>query len=84
MTKKFSIKSIAKQVVEQMQEVHQNLCQGELEMVEIPLKCLHCGSTSIVKDGNKNGKQRYRCKNEHRSHKRFDSERLVVNHKIFY
>ncbi|MDR0708058.1 MAG: hypothetical protein LBF60_09360 [Treponema sp.] len=39
-------------------------------MVLAPIKCPHCGSGKVKKNGTaKNGKQRFLCRNEKRRHK---------------
>ena len=40
-------------------------------MVTVPLKCPHCGSDNVCKNGFNNGKQRYLCNNPDCSHTTF-------------
>jgi transposase-like protein len=41
-------------------------------MVLVPVKCPHCGSTHVRKNGTaKTGKQRYLCLNENCPHRTF-------------
>lgn len=44
-------------------------------MVLFPIKCPHCGSVDVVKNGHyPNGQQRYKCKNPDCPHSVFMSE----------
>jgi transposase-like protein len=47
---------------------------GVNKMVAIALKCPFCNSENVRKDGFKNGKQRYQCKNQECGHKTFYGE----------
>ena len=43
-------------------------------MVFVALKCPHCGSAEVSKNGKSNGKQRYNCNNAQCSQRTFYAE----------